>query len=188
MKEFGLTGLPVQRIENASATGSAAFREACLRGRGRPLRRRHGARLRQDDEHDQSSTRRHRAGGHGGRDPAGRRSSPCGRRAACTSAAPSRSISRAIAAKNFNNGALEPDEPAPGRPRPVTVEKVLGVAHGRVAADDDDVVPDRRRRRRARSSAAPDLAKQLRPGPAGRDRVIARRRCRRALRARPPLS
>jgi acetyl-CoA acetyltransferase len=30
MKEFGLTGLPVQRIENASATGSAAFREACL--------------------------------------------------------------------------------------------------------------------------------------------------------------
>ena len=29
MKEFGLTGLPVQRIENASATGSATFREAC---------------------------------------------------------------------------------------------------------------------------------------------------------------
>jgi len=30
MKEFGLTGIPIQRIENASATGSAAFREACL--------------------------------------------------------------------------------------------------------------------------------------------------------------
>jgi len=30
MKEFGLTGIPVQRIENASATGSACFREACL--------------------------------------------------------------------------------------------------------------------------------------------------------------
>jgi acetyl-CoA acetyltransferase len=30
MKEFGLTGLPIQRIENASATGSTAFREACL--------------------------------------------------------------------------------------------------------------------------------------------------------------
>src|SRR5713101_9925581 len=30
MKEFGLTGLPIQRIENASATGSAAFREACF--------------------------------------------------------------------------------------------------------------------------------------------------------------
>jgi acetyl-CoA acetyltransferase len=30
MKEFGLTGIPVQRIENASATGSTAFREACL--------------------------------------------------------------------------------------------------------------------------------------------------------------
>jgi len=30
MKEFGLTGIPVQRIENASATGSAALREACL--------------------------------------------------------------------------------------------------------------------------------------------------------------
>jgi acetyl-CoA acetyltransferase len=29
MKEFGLTGLPIQRIENASATGSAAFAEAC---------------------------------------------------------------------------------------------------------------------------------------------------------------
>jgi acetyl-CoA acetyltransferase len=29
MKEFGLTGIPIQRIENASATGSAAFREAC---------------------------------------------------------------------------------------------------------------------------------------------------------------
>ncbi len=29
MKEFGLTGIPVQRIENASATGSAAFAEAC---------------------------------------------------------------------------------------------------------------------------------------------------------------
>jgi acetyl-CoA acetyltransferase len=30
MKEFGLTGLPVQHLENASATGSAAFREAVL--------------------------------------------------------------------------------------------------------------------------------------------------------------
>src|SRR5207244_11055004 len=30
MKEFGLTGIPVQRVENASATGSAAFREACF--------------------------------------------------------------------------------------------------------------------------------------------------------------
>jgi acetyl-CoA acetyltransferase len=30
MKEFGCTGLPIQRIENASATGSATFREACL--------------------------------------------------------------------------------------------------------------------------------------------------------------
>lgn len=30
MKEFGLTGLPVQRIENASATGSACLREAYL--------------------------------------------------------------------------------------------------------------------------------------------------------------
>jgi acetyl-CoA acetyltransferase len=29
MKEFGLTGLPIQRVENASATGAAAFREAC---------------------------------------------------------------------------------------------------------------------------------------------------------------
>src|SRR5262249_35091950 len=30
MKEFGLTGIPIQRVENASATGSAAFREACF--------------------------------------------------------------------------------------------------------------------------------------------------------------
>jgi acetyl-CoA acetyltransferase len=29
MKEFGLTGLPVQRLDNASATGSACFYEAC---------------------------------------------------------------------------------------------------------------------------------------------------------------
>ena len=29
MKEFGCTGLPIQRVENASATGSAAFAEAC---------------------------------------------------------------------------------------------------------------------------------------------------------------
>ena len=29
MKEFGLTGLPIQRIDNASATGSAIFYEAC---------------------------------------------------------------------------------------------------------------------------------------------------------------
>jgi acetyl-CoA acetyltransferase len=29
MKEFGLTGIPVQRLDNASATGSAAFFEAC---------------------------------------------------------------------------------------------------------------------------------------------------------------
>lgn len=28
MKEFGLTGIPIQHIENASATGAAAFREA----------------------------------------------------------------------------------------------------------------------------------------------------------------
>jgi acetyl-CoA acetyltransferase len=29
LKEFGLTGIPIQRVENASATGSAVFREAC---------------------------------------------------------------------------------------------------------------------------------------------------------------
>jgi acetyl-CoA acetyltransferase len=29
MKEFGLTGLPIQHVENASATGSTTFREAC---------------------------------------------------------------------------------------------------------------------------------------------------------------
>src|SRR5256712_9786690 len=30
MKEFGLGGLPARRVEKAAATGSAAFREACL--------------------------------------------------------------------------------------------------------------------------------------------------------------
>lgn len=30
MKEFGLTGVPVQHVENASATGAATFREAYL--------------------------------------------------------------------------------------------------------------------------------------------------------------
>jgi acetyl-CoA acetyltransferase len=34
MKEFGLSGVPIQRIENASATGSAAFREAYLAVKG----------------------------------------------------------------------------------------------------------------------------------------------------------
>src|SRR5262249_36348060 len=38
MKEFGLTGLPIQRIENASATGSAGFREAGEAASGRPPR------------------------------------------------------------------------------------------------------------------------------------------------------
>ena len=40
MKEFGLTGIPVQRIENASATGSAALSRGLPRRRGRALRRR----------------------------------------------------------------------------------------------------------------------------------------------------
>jgi acetyl-CoA acetyltransferase len=33
-KDFGLTGIPVVRVENASATGSCAFREACLQVAG----------------------------------------------------------------------------------------------------------------------------------------------------------
>src|SRR5919204_6331132 len=36
MKEFGLTGIPVQHVENASATGSAAFCEAWFSGEDGP--------------------------------------------------------------------------------------------------------------------------------------------------------
>jgi acetyl-CoA acetyltransferase len=124
MKEFGLTGLPIQHVENASATGSAAFREACLAvASGR---------------HDvvmvlgfdkmtamiQQSTQ--------GTDPAWLEDAilPAAffalwatRRMHERGTKPEHLA--AIAAKNFNNGALNPmSQRQPDTP--VTVEKVLG--------------------------------------------------------------
>src|SRR3989475_12189248 len=46
MKEFGLTGIPIPRIENASAPGSAALPQRGLRVRARHPHRRHGAGIR----------------------------------------------------------------------------------------------------------------------------------------------
>ena len=123
MKEFGLTGIPVQRVENASATGSAAFREACFAV--------------ESGRHDvvmvlgfdkmtamiQESAR--------GTDPAWLEDSilPAAffamwatRRMHERSTKPEHLA--AIAAKNFNNGALNPmSQRQPDAP--VTVEKVL---------------------------------------------------------------
>src|SRR5438034_1368021 len=123
MKEFGLTGIPVQRVENASATGSAAFREACFAV--------------ESGRHDvamvlgfdkmtamiQESAR--------GTDPAWLEDSilPAAffamwatRRMHERSTKPEHLA--AIAAKNFNNGALNPmSQRQPDAP--VTVDKVL---------------------------------------------------------------
>jgi acetyl-CoA acetyltransferase len=124
MKEFGLTGIPVQHVENASATGSAAFREACLAV--------------ESGRHDvvmvlgfdkmtamiQQSSQ--------GTDPAWLEDSilPAGffalwatRRMHERGTKPEHLA--AIAAKNFNNGALNPMSQRQPE-KPVTVEKVLG--------------------------------------------------------------
>jgi acetyl-CoA acetyltransferase len=123
MKEFGLTGLPVQHVENASATGSAAFREACFAvASGR---------------HDvvmvlgfDKMTAMIQSSAHN-TDPAWLEDSilPAGffamwatRRMHERGTKPEHLA--AIAAKNFNNGALNPmSQRQPTEP--VTVEKVL---------------------------------------------------------------
>ena len=123
MKEFGLTGIPVQHVENASATGSAALREACFAvASGR---------------HDvvmvlgfDKMTAMIQSSGQN-TDPAWLEDSilPAGffamwatRRMHERDTKPEHLA--AIAAKNFNNGALNPMSQRQPE-QPVTVEKVL---------------------------------------------------------------
>jgi len=124
MKEFGLTGLPIQRIENASATGSAAFREACLA----VASGRHDVVLALGFDKMSAMIQQSAAG----TDPAfledailpagffamwaTRRMHERGTRAAHLAA---------IAAKNWNNGAKNPMSQRQPE-TPVTAEKVLG--------------------------------------------------------------
>ena len=124
MKEFGLTGIPIQHVENASATGSAAFREACLA----VASGRHEAVMvlgfdKMSAMIAQSSQ---------GTDPASLEDAilPAAffalwatRRMHERGTKPEHLA--AIGAKNFNNGALNPmSQRQPDKP--VTVEKVLG--------------------------------------------------------------
>ncbi len=123
MKEFGLTGIPVQHVENASATGSAAFREACFAVESG----RHDVVMVLG--FDKMSEMIQRSGA--GTDPAYLEDSILP--AAFFAMWATRRIHErgtkpehlaAIAAKNFNNGALNPmSQRQPDQP--VTVEKVL---------------------------------------------------------------
>jgi acetyl-CoA acetyltransferase len=124
MKEFGLTGIPIQHVENASATGSAAFREACLA----VASGRHEAVMvlgfdKMSAMIAQSSQ---------GTDPASLEDAilPAAffalwatRRMHERGTKPEHLA--AIGAKNFNNGALNPMAQRQAD-KPVTVEKVLG--------------------------------------------------------------
>jgi acetyl-CoA acetyltransferase len=123
MKEFGLTGIPVQHVENASATGSAAFREACFA----VASGRHDVVMVLG--FDKMSEMIQRSGV--GTDPAYLEDSilPAAffalwatRRMHERGTKPEHLA--AIAAKNFNNGALNPMSQRQAEQR-VTVEKVL---------------------------------------------------------------
>ncbi len=123
MKEFGLTGIPVQHVENASATGSAAFREACFA----VASGRHDVVMVLG--FDKMSEMIQRSGA--GTDPAYLEDSilPAAffalwatRRMHERGTKPEHLA--AIAAKNFNNGALNPMSQRRPEQR-VTVEKVL---------------------------------------------------------------
>jgi acetyl-CoA acetyltransferase len=124
MKEFGLTGIPIQHVENASATGSAAFREACLA----VASGRHDVVMvlgfdKMTAMIQQSSATTDPAWLEDAILPAAffalwatRRMHERGTKAEHLAA---------IAAKNFNNGALNPMSQRQAD-KPVTVEKVLG--------------------------------------------------------------
>src|SRR2546426_6694366 len=123
MKECGLTGIPVQRVENASATGSAASRGGCLGVEGG----RHVVVMARGSEKMPAMIQESA----GGTDPAWLEDSILP--AAFFAMWATRRIHErgtkpehlaAIAAKNFNNGALNPmSQRQPDQP--VTVEKVL---------------------------------------------------------------
>ena len=125
MKELGLTGLPVTHIENASATGLVAFREAAWAvSSGR-------ADVAMALCFDKFTDMAGRGGGRGGGrdeidapDPARRRTSPCGRSAACTTAAPRPSTSPRSRPRTGTTARLSPM--AHRRPdHVVTAEEVL---------------------------------------------------------------
>ena len=109
MKELGLTGLPVTHVENASATGLVAFREAAWAVSSGRCRGGHGAVLRQDDRHGRGGR-----GGRGtGRDqidapilPAAYFALWAQRRMHDRGTKPEHFA--AIAAKNWNHGAPQP--------------------------------------------------------------------------------
>ena len=112
-----------------------------------PGRRRHGARLRQDDRHGP----RRRASRGTGRDQIDRTILPAAyfalwaqRRMHERGTTPEHFA--AIAAKNWNYGALNPLQRPPARPRRHG-RGGARLAHGGRAAHHDDVLPGRRRRR-----------------------------------------
>ena len=124
MKEFGLTGLPVQRVENASATGSAAFREACLAvasGRHDVVMALGFDKMTQMIQSSSQTT--HPAWLEDAILPAAFFALWATRRIHERGTKPEHLA--AIAAKNWNNGALNPMSQRQPE-RPVTVEKVLG--------------------------------------------------------------
>jgi acetyl-CoA acetyltransferase len=145
MKELGLTGLPVTHVENASATGLVAFREAAwavASGRVEVA-----LALAFD-----KMTEMARGGGPGrgaGRDqidttilPAAYFALWAQRRMHDHGTKPEHFA--AIAAKNWNHGALCPwSDRRPGPPR--DVRRGPGLADGGRAADGDDGLPGRRR-------------------------------------------
>ena len=186
MKEFGLTGLPVTHVENASATGLVAFRDAAWAvSSGRcdvamalgfdkmtDMMRRHrraGARLR---------PRPHRLG-----DPARRVLRAVG------DAAHARARHPAVALRGDRGEELEPRRAQsavapPARPR-VTAEEVLAspqVAEPLTAMMACPV--SRRRRVRDRRARRPRAEAASRAAARGRARVGAAER---ALHARPHL-
>jgi len=124
MKEFGLTGIPVQHVENASATGSAAFREACLA----VASGRHDVVMvlgfdKMTAMIQSSSQTTHPAWLEDAILPAAFFALWATRRMHERGTKPEHLA--AIAAKNWNNGALNPMSQRQPE-RPVTVEKVLG--------------------------------------------------------------
>ena len=123
MKEFGLTGLPVQRVENASATGSAAFREACLAvasGRHDVVMALGFDKMTQMIQSSSQTT--HPAWLEDAILPAAFFALWATRRMHERGTKPEHLAS--IAAKNWNNGALNPMSQRQPE-KPVTVEKVL---------------------------------------------------------------
>ena len=129
MKELGLTGLPVTHIENASATGLVAFREAAWAvssGRADVAMA-----LCFDKFTDMARRRRARRRARRDRraDPARVVLRAVGAAAHARARHHAPSTFATIAAKNWNYGAVSPDVAPPARPRRHR-RGGAGVAHG----------------------------------------------------------